>query len=106
MSRTLHIGFETDPEYRLHPVHGVWGGVSPTGDVIADLYVERLLPPEEITLEVETNVAREVDRKGERRVRRLLAGLSLRPDIAYAVGMWLISKAKAAGFVPPENETH
>lgn len=103
MTKQINIGFERDKDYRLHPVHGVWGGVSPTGDVVMDLYVERVNHPDEITVELDPPEAREVERRGERRVRVILAGLVLRPDVAYAVGAWLQQKARAAGFVPPEG---
>jgi hypothetical protein len=106
MSKKITIGFERDAAYRMIPVHGLWGGVSPTGDIVADLYVERVLPPDEVTLELDQAEAREVERKGERRVRMIFAGLVIRPDIAYAVGAWLQQKARAAGFVPPEGDRH
>ncbi len=107
MAKTLKIQYEQNPEYRLQPTHGVWGGVTATGDIVADFYIERPTPPTEVTLELDPPRAREIERVGERQVREVLTGLILRPDVAYAVGEWLRQKAVAAGFTPPkEREQH
>ncbi len=105
MSKKVTIGFEEDEGYRIVPVHGVWGGPTPSGDVMADFYIEKVMPPAEVVLEVDGKVVREVENKGERRVRKLMAGLMMRPELAYVIGRWLIAKALDAGYVPPEPAT-
>lgn len=108
MKKQLSIFYERSGGYRVVPVHGAWGSVTPQGDVVADLYVERISTPEEVTLEVEEGGrAREVEKHGQRHVRESQVGIALRPEVAYALGQWLIAKAKQAGFVvPAEKERH
>lgn len=104
MNRKITIQYEKDPEYRLIPAQGAWVGMCPTGDLVIDLYVERPTPPEEVLIEVEPpNIVREVERRGERQVRRLMAGLTMRPDLAWSLGRWLQEKAEAAGYKPPSD---
>jgi hypothetical protein len=101
MPKTIKVKYTQDKDYRLIPTQGLWGGPGPTGDIIADIYVERALPPTEVTLEIDPPNAREVSREGESQVRHILMGLVMRPEVAHAMGEWLIAKARAAGFTPP-----
>lgn len=104
MSKKITIQYEKDSEYRTLPVQGAWMGVAPNGDIIAELYVERPTPPTEVTIEVEPpNIVREVERTGERQVRTVMAGLVVRPDVAYMLGEWFQAKARMAGYTPPEK---
>lgn len=104
MGKKVTIQYEKDKDYRTLPCQGAWFGVAPNGDIVADLYVERPTPPTEVTIEVEPpNMVRELERVGEKNVRILMAGLVMRPDVAYMMGEWLQNKAKAAGFTPPEK---
>ena len=38
----IKIAFKKTPDYRIIPVTGAWGGVNPQGEIIFDLFVERL----------------------------------------------------------------
>jgi len=103
MKKKVTIRYVRSADCRVVPVHGAWGSVTPQGDVAAELYVERMEPPEEVVLEVEEGGhAREVEKHGEHHVRDVQVGLLLKPAVAWALGQWLIQKAKQAGFTPPE----
>lgn len=42
----IRYEYEQTPEVRLHYAHGVWGGISPQGEIEANFYVESdKLPP-------------------------------------------------------------
>ena len=104
MTRKITIQYEKDSEYRLMPVQGAWVGMTPTGDLVADFYVERPTPPEEVLLEIDPpNTVREVERRGEKNVRIVVAGFVMRPDLAYMLGEWLQEKARSAGYKAPEK---
>lgn len=105
MNKKIKIQYQRDANYRLVPAQGAWIGHCPTGDLVVDFYIERPTTPEEVTIEIEaqTNIVREIDRVGEKQVRQVMNGFVLRPDVAYAIGEWLVNKAKAAGFNPPEK---
>lgn len=99
MVKKITIKYERDQNYRLLPVQGAHIGISPTGDLVVDVYVERSTHPDELTLELEApSTVREVDKKGERHIRHVLSGLVMRPDVAYSLGEWLIQKAKLTGY--------
>lgn len=105
MVKKVKITYEQDPAYRLLPVQGAHIGISPTGDLVVDVYVERSTSPTELTLELEApSTLREVDKKGERHVRQILTGLVMRPDVAYSLGEWLIQKAKLTGIKPDQEQ--
>ena len=107
MKRELKIVFTKAEGYRLVPVTGTWGGVSPSGEIIVECFVERSSFPEPIHLVLEEGqpVQEEVPPLSEY-PRESQVGLVLRPDIAHSVGMWLIEKAKEAGFRPQPNPTN
>lgn len=103
MSKKVTIQYQQDPGYKLLPVQGAWVGLTPTGDLVADLYVERPTTPEEVVIEVDPPEIKEIERRGERQIRQVLMGLVLRPDVAFALGGWLQQKARSAGYNPPED---
>ena len=90
----IKIAFKKAPDYRIVPVTGAWGGVNPQGEIIFDLFVERL---EVESVRVKVDPGRppvEIAREGEIHVRELQFGVVVRADIARSIGEWLIQKAK------------
>ena len=102
-SSRVTVFFEKDKDYRLLPVTGAFGGPTPSGDIVAEFFVERRTAPEKIVMEVSGNTANEISREGERHVRELVVGLIIRPDIAHSIGLWLIDKAKQFGVGEPRQ---
>jgi len=95
---TFKVQFSRATDYRIIPATGAWGGVTPNGEIVFDLYVERQESPESIEIEV-------VDGKqvGEKRYpqpqpieREAQIGVVVRPDIAKAIGEFLIGMADKA----------
>jgi len=108
MSRKVKIKFTKSKDYRNFAVTGAWGGVTATGEITVDLFIERSEAPEYIDLEIDAHSSRETNRGEEFIIRESQTGLVLRPDIAYTIGDWLIKTAMAAGVKPvgnSENET-
>ncbi len=96
----IKVRAKKDKEHRIIPASGVWGGVTPHGMVYFDVVLEK---PEAPTLTVinvdETTGARveEIREPEEPMVERILmAGILVRPEIARAIGHWLIEKADEA----------
>ncbi len=106
MKKQITVEFDRSDDYRLVPVTGAWATHTPNGDIVAELFVERRLPPREVTLEIEENQAREIDQQAGRLVREVVTGLVMRPEVAFAIGQWLVAKARQAGFNPPEGDAH
>lgn len=101
----VEVVFKRATDYRVIPATGAWGGVSPHGEVVVDLFVEASENPDQLVLEVEEGKPpTEVKRSETRIARESQIGVVMRPDIAYSVGQFLIEKAKQAGFTPPEME--
>jgi len=92
----IKIVFKKTPDYRIIPVTGAWGGVNPQGEIIFDLFVERL-EVESVRVKVEPGRPPvETAREGEILVRESQIGIVVRPDIARSLGEWLIKKAQEA----------
>jgi len=92
----IKIEFKKAPDYRMIPVTGAWGGVNPQGEIIFDLFVERL-KVESVRVRVEPGRPPvETGKEGEIHVRECLIGVVVRADIARSIGEWLIQKAKEA----------
>jgi hypothetical protein len=92
----IKIEFKKAPDYRMIPVTGAWGGVNPQGEIIFDLFIEKL-EIESIRLKVEPGGPPvETAREGQIQVRESQIGIVIRSDIARSIGEWLIQKAKEA----------
>jgi hypothetical protein len=70
---------------------------------MVDLFLERLAPPTQMTVKIDPPKVTETDRVGEVFVREIQAGFLLRADVAHAIGTWLLTKAKEAGFSGAAN---
>ncbi len=93
----IKIQFKKAPDYRIIPITGAWGGVNPQGEIVFDLFVERLEVPESVRMRVEPGrPPLEIGRDGEMHVRECQVGVVVRPDIARSIGEWLIQKATEA----------
>ena len=98
MKEVIKIKFEKSNDYKMIPATGAWGGLSPNNEVVFDFFIEKHVNPEFIELEIENGKKVGEKQKGERAfIREAQVGIVLRPDIAYAIGEWLIEKAKNAG---------
>jgi hypothetical protein len=98
MVKEITIFYEKTDQYQLLPVTGAFGGPTPSGDILAEFFVERKTPPTKIVLEIEPPNVTEKEREGERHIREIQVGILIRPDIAHSIGKWLIEKAAQAGF--------
>ena len=50
--REMKFVFEYDKDYRIVAANGVWGGVTPRGEINIDFFVERQRIPEWIKNEI------------------------------------------------------
>ena len=94
----IRIIYRTAKDYRSVPVSGVYGGINPQGMIHADLFIEKTDIPESTTMRVEegTGETYELSRNPEQQpiVRELLVGLVMRPEVAKAVGQWLMHQVE------------
>jgi hypothetical protein len=92
----IKIEFKKAPDYRIIPVTGAWGGINPQGEIIFDLFVEKL-EIESVRLRVQPGrPPTEMAREGQIQVRESQIGVVVRADIARSIGEWLIQKAQEA----------
>ena len=93
----IKIAFRKAADYRIIPVTGAWGGVNPQGEIVFDLFVEKLEVPESVQIKVEPGRPPvEIAREGQVHVRESQIGIVVRPDIARSLGEWLLQKANEA----------
>jgi hypothetical protein len=93
MKAEIKVTFTDSKDYRLVPVTGAWGGPSGNGEIVVDFYVERTSPPEILMgVDDEEKIVEKVN-SPKQAIRERQVGLVLRPDIALAIGNWLIEKA-------------
>ena len=99
-SKKVKFRFVRDGGYRFVPVNGVWGGVTPRGDITADFFHEALTCPESVTYAVTeadglgAEVERQLDDPSSQVTRSLMFGIVLIPEHAESIGQWLIDKAR------------
>ena len=92
------IEFIKDDGYKLVPVTGAWGGVSPQREVIVDFYVDTRSNPVSIGVETKDGKTTELERDPDPQpIHRLVSfGVAMRPDIARSIGEFLIKSADKA----------
>lgn len=106
MAITKKVIYTRSSEYRTIAATGAWGGPSPAGEVIFDLFVERFSLPEEESLVVDETTGTALPQGPIQTpvLRESQIGVVLRPDVAYTIGRWLIDNAQRAGHRPPEDD--
>ncbi|MBM3493637.1 MAG: hypothetical protein FJX72_04840 [Armatimonadetes bacterium] len=97
----IKVTYTRSRDYRTVAVNGAVGGLAADRMVAADLFVERMSPPEHVLMDVEGDVTtseqREPDDTNQRYVEReLQVGLVLTPTTARAVAKWLNDTADKA----------
>jgi len=95
---TVRIEFIKDDDYRLVPVTGAWGGISPQREVIVDFYVDRRSNPTSVEIETDQGKSKELSRIPDPQPihRHVSFGVAMRPDIARSIGEFLIENADKA----------
>ena len=95
LPENIEIHYIKTPSYRTYHVDGVYGGLTPKGDLYCELYTERNATPQlavhEITEEGRLgNVIKKEGRSGI--IREIECGISLDVSTAYALKEWLERK--------------
>lgn len=95
---TFKVLFSRALDYRVIPATGAWGGLSPNGEIVFDLYVEKRQNPEKMEIEAEKGVPTREKRHPDPQplVRESQIGIVLRPDIAKSIGEFLVGLADKA----------
>ncbi len=108
----LHAEYEKDDGFRTIPVSGVIGGAAPSGMVVFDLYAERFRGPDFVQLSVSDSGVSETDRGGERTddgalrvIRERLVCCIARPEVAIAIGQWLIEQGRRIAETPEVRQS-
>lgn len=96
--RQVKFVYRRAADYRIIPANGVWGGVTPRGDLLAEFYVESLTTPETVThlVRADGRLGEELSRAPAQRpfVREVQVGLVLSLAQAESIGKWLVNKAE------------
>ena len=94
----MTIIFSRAEGYRRIPATGAWGGLSPQGEIVFDLYVEQRQNPERMEIEVQKGKIIEKKRYPDLEpfIRESQVGIVLRPEVAKSVGEFLIKYADLA----------
>jgi len=109
--RQIKFFFEYDPAYRLIGANGVWGGITPRGDVRLDFFVEAQGIPKEVVnlITPEGSLGPELSRSpAQRIVRRIQVGVLLSLEQAESTADFIKSRvadfrAKRDAQGPPEG---
>lgn len=95
MDKEIGFRFERDPEYRVITANGAWGGITPRGELMFDLFFEHLDMPEEIYyLATPDGLGPESRRVPDPLmiVREALVGVVMTPENAESLARWLLEK--------------
>lgn len=95
-TQTLKFTYFKSSQFRVIKADGVWGGLSPRGELIMTIFNERPAIPssEEYAVTEEGNLGQRIlsNTDAEGIVREVEVAISLRPEIALVIAHWLLSK--------------
>jgi len=93
----LTITYKRAQDYRRISATGAFGGLTPNGHVMCELYVEASDYPGPFTFEIrDDGTGQEVDKPEVKGcIRELQMGVVFRPDVALSVGKFLVNQAEA-----------
>lgn len=112
MDKEITFRFDRDPEYRVVVANGAWGGPTPRGEIMFDLFFEHADVPEEISyMATPDGLGPEVARTPQTNyiIRDALVGVVMTPENAESLGRWLLEKVSLLKTKPsrpaaPENK--
>ncbi|HZX13164.1 MAG TPA: hypothetical protein VFF49_02040 [Thermodesulfobacteriota bacterium] len=102
--KEVEYKFEKADGYRVIHVNGVWGGVTPHGEIKIELFSESPTNPDLVIHEVtaEGQVGQEIERIPKlisnrlTIVREIHIGAIISPDTAESIANWLLNTVKQA----------
>lgn len=97
--KRVNIKFIQSSNHITFPATGAWGGVNPNGEIICHFFIEHQAYPSQLTVEIDESFMKHNEKYEEKEktnyVRQIQATAVLRPDIAKAIGEWLISHSSS-----------
>jgi hypothetical protein len=99
--RSLTFIFEKAPDFRLMRADGIWGGITPRGDLEINFFLDTNSLPAEATYELtpKNTLGKEQSRKlayEKGKVLRLVnCGIVVSPNVAKSIVDWLNEKLDA-----------
>jgi hypothetical protein len=92
----IKVIYRKAPDFRLFPATGAWGGPSVNGEIIVNFYVDRVQEPESVTVMIDESTGTGAEKlPPPQHAREVLVGIVMRPDIALAIGQFLVDKASS-----------
>lgn len=91
----MHIVFQRAANYRTIAANGAWGGISPDGQIVFDLHVDRRASPREMDMfaNADGSFREEREPKMQPTIREAQIGVVLAPNVAKSIGEFLIKYA-------------
>ena len=96
-TRKITIKYIQATDYKIIAANGAYGGVTPKGDIMMNLFVEHATVPESVTHDVvEGKLGPQVatDKGGSMFTRDLQIGVVMSADQAEQIAVWLHGKAE------------
>ena len=96
-TKQLTFRYLKDPSYRLIPVNGVWGGITPRGEIHLELFHESQAAPEVVIRSVtqKGELGKEIDHQPPREISRtVLVGVMLTEESAESIANWLHARVR------------
>ena len=98
----INIEFTTSSNHETFYANGVYGGITPRGDMHVDFVADRSERPKSQSFKINKNgsLGRQIDEKGgEKIIRERQVSLYIKPENAFDIGAWMIAKV-----LPPNVE--
>jgi hypothetical protein len=90
-SKEIKFRFERTPAFKLFYVGGVWGSVSPGGEIYAEFFTDIFPHPRSITFDASTGLLNETTREADDRtiLRQFEFGVVMNVQTAAVLREWL-----------------
>ena len=93
----INVLFSQSRDYRTVSATGVWGGHTPSGEILCNFFIEHFALPDqlEITLSPtgEKESEHQIYKEGKIFIREVQIGIIMSPRVAKSIGEWMIQRA-------------
>lgn len=93
----INVFYRRSEDYKIIPITGAWGGITPQGSISCEVFFEKSSQPEHTVLRVSDSGEKPVEVPNEKQrpevTREVLVAMIMQPEVARNLGNWLIGKA-------------
>lgn len=96
--KKIKVLFSRSRDYRTVSATGIYGGPTPSGEILCNFFIEHVIFPDELEITLaptgEKESEKQLFREGKSFIREIQIGVMMSPHVAKSIGEWMIQRAE------------